>query len=115
MKRLCGIIIVACLSVLMSLAAYSQKFIHPGIDQSSEDLAYMKKQVLSGNQPWKDAFDRLKASTDLNSAVKPFAHVQRGPYGKPNIGGGELSQNANLAYNCAFVCLNHARFSGSPL
>jgi parallel beta-helix repeat protein len=81
----------------------AQKFIHPGIDQTSEDLAYMKKQVLAGAQPWKDSFERMKSKIDLNSAVKPFAHVQRGPYGKPNIGGGELSRNSDMAYDCALA------------
>ena len=82
---------------------YAQKFRHPGIDQTAEDLAYMKSQVLAWNQPWKEAFERLKASADLNAPVTPFAHVQRGPYGKPDIGGSELRKNANLAYDCALI------------
>jgi parallel beta-helix repeat protein len=81
----------------------AQKFIHPGIDQTEADMGYMKKQVLAGIQPWKDAFERLRAGTDTSSEVKPFAHVQRGPYGKPNIGGGELSRDANLAYDCSIL------------
>ncbi|NJK95853.1 MAG: hypothetical protein HC905_13915 [Bacteroidales bacterium] len=80
-----------------------QKFIHPGIDQTSADMEYMKKQVLKGEQPWKDAFDRLKTSTDLNFRVKPHAHVLRGSYGKPNIGGDDLSKSSNMAYNCALL------------
>ncbi len=39
-----------------------QKFAHPGINQTAADLQYMKEEVLKGNQPYKDAFDRLKAS-----------------------------------------------------
>jgi parallel beta-helix repeat protein len=81
----------------------SQKFIHPGIDQTSGDLAYMKAQVLKGEQPWKDAFDKMKAATDLNFDVKAFAHVKRGGYGRPNIGGDDLSKSANTAYNCALM------------
>jgi parallel beta-helix repeat protein len=81
----------------------AQKFIHPGIDQTSADLGYMKKQVLAGEQPWKDAFDRLKAVTDLHFTVKPFTHVLRGPYGKPNIGGDDLRNGSEMAYNCALM------------
>lgn len=83
--------------------ASAQKFVHPGIDQTSADLAYMKKQVQAGAQPWKDAFDRLKSATDLQFPVKPFAHVVRGAYGKPSIGGDELLNGSNLAYNCALM------------
>lgn len=80
-----------------------QPFIHPGIDQRSEDLAYMKKKVLAGEQPWKGAFDRLKAAADTNFVAKAHTHVLRGPYGKPNIGGDDLSKCANMAYNYALV------------
>src|SRR5665648_46316 len=81
----------------------AQKFIHPGIDQTLADLVYMKKQVLAGEQPWKDAFDRLKTITDKQFPVTSFTHVLRGPYGKPNIGGDELSKGPNMAYNCALM------------
>lgn len=85
-------------SVLMA-----QKFVHPGIDQTQADLEYMKKQVLQGEQPWKDAFEKLKSNSDLTFDIKAHAHVLRGPYGKPNIGGDDLSKCANLAYNCALI------------
>ncbi len=81
----------------------AQKFVHPGVDMTSADLEYMKKQVLQGEQPWKDAFDRLKKESDLQFEITPFTHVVRGPYGKPNIGGDDLSKGSNLAYNCALI------------
>jgi hypothetical protein len=97
--------------LLMALATFfvgltnasAQKFLHPGIDQTQADMAYMKKQVLAGEQPWKDAFERLKSATDLQFQVKPFTHVLRGPYGRPNIGGDDLSKGSNMAYNCALM------------
>ena len=101
MKRIYFVLIIvgiACCHV-----APAQKFIHPGINQTFADLNYMKKQILNGEQPWKDAFERLKAATDLSFAPKPFTHVVRGPYGKPNIGGDDLSKGANMAYNCALM------------
>ena len=81
----------------------AQNFVHPGIDQTSQDLAYMRKKVLAGEQPWKAAFDRLKASADTDFNVKAHTHVLRGPYGRPNIGGDDLSKCANMAYNYALV------------
>jgi parallel beta-helix repeat protein len=81
----------------------AQPFVHPGINQGSEDLAYMKKKVLAGEQPWKGAYDRLKTAVDTVFVVKAHTHVLRGPYGKPNIGGDDLSKCANMAYNDALV------------
>jgi hypothetical protein len=81
----------------------AQPFIHPGIDQRREDLAYMKKKVLAGEQPWKDAWDRLKAAADTGFTPRAHTHVLRGPYGKPNIGGDDLSKSANMAYNYALA------------
>ena len=81
----------------------AQKFVHPGIDQNAKDLELMKKKVLAGEQPWKNAFDKLKAAADTNFVVKSHTHVLRGPYGRPNIGGDDLSRSANMAYNYALV------------
>lgn len=95
--------LILSLIIWSAETASAKKFIHPGIDQSAADMAFMKKQVDSGIQPWKDAFERLKSATDLQFNVKPFTHVLRGPYGKPNIGGDELSKGSSMAYNCALM------------
>jgi len=88
---------------MFRLVPMAQPFIHPGIDQRSGDLAYMKKKVLAGEQPWAAAFDRLKAVADTGFTVRAHTHVLRGPYGKPNIGGDDLSKCSNMAYNYALV------------
>lgn len=88
---------------MMPFTSSAQKFVHPGVDQTSKDMEYMKAQVIAGKQPWKDAFERLKTATDLNFVVTPYPHVIRGPYAKPNIGGDDLSKGANMAYNCALM------------
>jgi parallel beta-helix repeat protein len=104
MKSVSNVIIVLLTVLMMSpLTSSAQKFIHPGIDQTLSDLQYMKSQVQANKQPWKDAFDRLKEASNLNIIVKPYAHIIRGPYGKPNIGGDDLSKGANMAYNCALM------------
>src|SRR4051812_3092488 len=87
------VLAVACvLTISLPLAATAQPFVHPGVDQSAKDLAYMKAKVLKGEEPYKSAFDRLKVATDTAFMVTPFTHVLRGPYGKPNIGGNDLSK-----------------------
>lgn len=103
MKKLFRIIIALAVIAIFHAGASAQQFIHPGINQTAGDLAYMKKQVLTGKQPWAAAFERLKAAADTGFIVKPFTHVLRGPYGKPNIGGNELSKSADMAYNCALL------------
>lgn len=102
MKRLCSLILLAFLLWNIPLAS-AQKFIHPGINQTAEDLEYMRTQVLKGVQPWKDAFDKLKAETDLSLQANAIAHVIRGGYGRPNIGGNDLSRSARTAYNCTLI------------
>ncbi len=81
----------------------AQAFVHPGIDQRPADLAYMKQVVREGREPWKSAYERLLAATDTGFVAHPFAHVLRGPYGRPNVGGKELASSASMAYNCALL------------
>lgn len=95
-------LLLTCLLWSTEIAS-AQNFIHPGIDQTAADMAYMKKQVQAGVQPWKDAFEQLKTSTDIKFQVTPFTHILRGPYGKPNIGGDDLRNGSNMAYNCALM------------
>jgi parallel beta-helix repeat protein len=98
-------IIIGCFILFLLPPSISSAagFLHPGIYQTTADLEYMKKQSLAGAQPWKDAFDRLVDETDLNFEVKSFAHVLRGSYGRPNIGGVDLRNGAGMAYDCALL------------
>ncbi len=88
---------------LLSAQAFSQKFVHPGIDQTAQDLSLMKKMVLEGKQPYKAAFEKLRSNVDTSFVVRAHTHVLRGPYGRPNIGGDDLRNAANLAYDNALV------------
>ncbi len=78
-------------------------FIHPGIDQTQPDLDFMKAKVLAGEQPWKDAFEKLKEKTDLSYEIITKPHIIQGAYGKPDIGGKLMSSGADMAYNCALI------------
>lgn len=96
-------IITSFVFACFALDISAQSFVHPGMDQSAKDLAYMKDKVLKGEQPYKAAFDRLKAAVDTNFIPVAHTHVMRGPYGRPNIGGNELSRSASMAYNYALA------------
>jgi parallel beta-helix repeat protein len=81
----------------------STPFVHPGMAQNQEDLDYMKQQVLAGEEPWKTAFENLKAKASLEFQPEPFTHISVGPYGANSIGGSEFSQSAAMAYNHAIM------------
>ena len=95
--------VILVLMISFVEASFGQAFIHPGIDQNLQDLTYMKQVIQQEKQPYKAAFLRLKASADTNFNVKAHTHVLRGPYGKPNIGGEDLRNGANMAYDCAVM------------
>ena len=78
-------------------------FVHPGMDQSGEDLAHLKLKVQRGEQLWKDACDTLKAGTNLEFALAPVTHVSQGGYGANDQGGKHLSAGSRLAYDCALL------------
>ncbi|MPR32881.1 right-handed parallel beta-helix repeat-containing protein [Salmonirosea aquatica] len=103
MRRFVAPMLSLGMMLVLLVPVSGQKFAHPGINQTAADLQYMKAEVLKGHQPYKDAFERLKAATDLDFKVTPYTHVLRGPYGRPNIGGDDLSKGATLAYNCALL------------
>lgn len=79
------------------------QFVHPGIDQSQDDLNYMKHLVLSGDTDCVKAFELLKNETNLNYEFDVFPHILSGPFGNPDIGGKELSSSSRMAYNCAVL------------
>jgi parallel beta-helix repeat protein len=106
MKELLFILLLISFS-MTSGVVYSQNtpqtFIHPGMNQTRSDLEFMKQKIEAGEQPWKDAFKKLEKSADLDFQPEAFTHVIRGPYGKPSIGGKELSNSADAAYDHALM------------
>lgn len=89
--------------VISTGATIAQTFKHPGIYQSAADLAELKRRIFTGDSELTPAFNRLKAMTDTNFVIRPVAHVMRGPYGKPNIGGEDLRKGAEMAYHNALI------------
>lgn len=80
-----------------------RKFVHPGMLQNRLDLDYMRENIKSGKQPWKNAFDTLKKNTPLDFKPVPVAHVSVGPYGANSVGGKEFSKSATMVYNYALL------------
>ncbi|GHT67144.1 hypothetical protein AGMMS50239_29800 [Bacteroidia bacterium] len=81
----------------------AKPFVHPGMSQTGEDLAYMKQQVQAGKEPWKTAFENLKKAASLDFKPVPFTHISVGPYGANSIGGREYERSSDAAYNHALM------------
>ena len=95
--------IIGLLLLITTGSMSGQSFVHPGIDMNRKDLEYMKKQTLAGQEPWKSAYDRLKAKTSTDFEVAPVTHVIRGPYGRPDVGASALMNNSDALYDCALL------------
>ncbi|GHT70413.1 hypothetical protein FACS189455_0040 [Bacteroidia bacterium] len=78
-------------------------FVHPGMAQTNEDLNFMKQNVLSGKEPWKSAFEKLKKQTSADFDPRAVAFVSEGPYGENSVGGREFSKSAMQAYSNAIL------------
>ena len=63
----------ACLILAAATApcAAQTTFIHPGITQSRADLDFMKQKVLAGEEPWKGAWERLRAASYSSLEFQP--------------------------------------------
>jgi parallel beta-helix repeat protein len=108
MKKIIALLIAAFISSPVLYAqtakpAQQKPFVHPGMAQSRQDLDYMKKKVLAGEQPWKAAFDNLKKKTSASFKPQPFTHVSVGSYGANSQGGSELSRSADASYDNALL------------
>jgi hypothetical protein len=80
-------------------------FAHPGVLVSRGQLDFMRAKVNAGAQPWKNAYDQMRASTyaSLSRTPKPRAVVECGPYSNPNYGCTDERQDALAAYTLALV------------
>lgn len=87
----------------VQLLPANKPFVHPGMMQNRSDLETMKQKTLSATQPWKDAFDRLKAQTPLGFVPAAVTHISQGPYGADDRGGKALMNSADIAYNSALL------------
>lgn len=75
-------------SIIFISSAFGQAFKHPGVLNSQTELDFIKQKANSGVQPWKKAFDGLKASTfsSLTYTAKPLATMDCWSYNKDKNG-----------------------------
>jgi hypothetical protein len=80
-------------------------FKHPGVLVSRAQLDTMRSRVTAGTQPWKRAYDAMRASSyaSLSYKPKPRAVVECGPYSNPNRGCTDERDDANAAYAHALL------------
>lgn len=97
-----SIALTLCLAFAASTLA-ATPFVHPGMDQSGDDLAALKEMVRAGQEPWKTAYDSLKAGIHLDLSIHPVTHISQGGYGANDRGGKHLSATSRMAYDCALV------------
>ncbi len=97
------LILMTIVPLCLVTPARGAKFAHPGIYQTKADLDLMKQKVLAGEHPWKEAFERVKASVSLDDAIKVEQHIVRGAFNSPCIGADAFGRDANTAYQAALV------------
>ncbi|MCX3290760.1 alginate lyase family protein [Streptomyces sp. NEAU-H22] len=80
-------------------------FAHPGVTVSKGQLDFTRSKVNAGAQPWKGAFEQMKASkyADLNRTPRPRAIVECGSYSNPNLGCTDEREDAIAAYTHALA------------
>jgi hypothetical protein len=92
------------LIVVVLLWSYNVKavaqFIHPGMLHNRAELEFIKKKIKTGEEPWKSGWEKLRSDihSKLDWTSKPLADVIRGSYNNPNIGAGDLGNDAQAAY-----------------
>jgi hypothetical protein len=64
--------------MVSAVAAWARPFVHPGGLQTAADLERMKTNVLAGNHPWIDDWQRLLADPQARSNWRPAAHANMG-------------------------------------
>jgi hypothetical protein len=53
----------------------ARTFVHPGIFITKPELDFVKAKIAANEQPWKGAYDRLKASVNVNYVPHPVANI----------------------------------------
>ena len=83
------------------------KFNHPGLLNNLEELQLVKKKIEAGEEPWKSAFEVMKASKLADPKYKPHPHetVTSGFLGAGGAAGGSFdeSDDACAAYTQALM------------
>ena len=81
------------------------QFVHPGIAHTLPSIEFVKFKLEGKQQPWTSAWEKLQRSeqASLKWKASPRSHVERGPYGNPNIGASEFMDDGSAAYTHALA------------
>lgn len=105
------LLIAVCSLTATAIAADTQEveFIHPGISHTAAEIEFVREKLSRQEQPWIEAWKELRESryADLSWQPKPVAHVERGAYNNPDIGGSNFLRDGTAAYTHALLwCLS---------
>jgi hypothetical protein len=86
-------------------ASAAVAFAHPGVLVGATQLNQIRAKVQAGAQPWKRAYDAMRASryASLSRTPRPRAVVECGPRSDPNLGCTDERTDALAAYTDALV------------
>ena len=99
--------IIYCAIMVTGIAndALGAEFVHPGISHNLSELKFIKAKLKTKQQPWQEAWDQLRDSSyaELSWKPRPVAHVERGAYNRPDIGGTFFLRDGIAAYTHALI------------
>ncbi len=92
--------LVTLLMLSLATPVEAAVFVHPGVLVSKSQLDTARTRVNAGQQPWKGAYDSMRASSyaSLSRTPKPRAVVECGPSSNPNLGCSDEREDALAAY-----------------
>ncbi len=98
-------IILTVIAAILVPTAAEAAFAHPGLLNDKFELDFMKRQVAAGLQPWKGAFDKMKASGygSLNYKASPRAVISCGSGGSADLGCAQETEDSHAAYTQALL------------
>jgi hypothetical protein len=78
---------------------------HPGVLVNARQLAFVRERVHAGDEPWRSAFEKARASevASLSWSPRPRALVECGASSTPNLGCSDERQDALAAYTHALL------------
>jgi len=102
------VLVVLCCVGLVSTARCddtSAGFAHPGISHNQAELEFVKSKLKANQQPWQQAWEKMRSSSyaSLSWKPRPVAHVERGAYNRPDIGGTFFLRDGTAAYTHALL------------
>ena len=88
------------LALAACLSAAKADFVHPGVTHSRASIEFVKAKIAAGEQPWANAWEKVRSSryASLDWTPEPHVRVERGPSNNPDIGSSEFSNDGRAAY-----------------